>query len=179
MADLCNTARPHDWLKVVCHCACSSSEGQSIITAVWRSNLFLRVSSQSAPLPVLLCRTTLQLVKSIIRRRSYQPTCSNYIWKNTVQAGLGAVPRTSVATLIIPAPLLFEWQRCSIRLMPWLVEDVAFPAVCCYAFIGRDSRAVLSLSTPAPLLMDCRELWFSLSSTCWFLSGDNRRDLAK
>lgn len=91
--------------------------------------------------------------------------------------GLGIVPQTSVATLIIPAHLLL-----------WVTEvqpstNATACRGCCflcrlYPFITGDSRVVLSLLMSVWLLMGCAEPSFFLSSARLCLSWDNRHDLA-
>lgn len=113
------------------------------------------------------CRTTCAFAE--IHQWPRQPG----VWS----LGLGVVPRTSVATLIIPA-----------RLLLWVTEverstNATACRGCCFCcclcpFISRDSQVVLSLLMPVWLLMGCAELCFFLSSACLCLSWDNRHDLA-
>lgn len=113
------------------------------------------------------CRTTCAFAE--IHQWTQQPG----VWS----VGLGVVPRTSVATLIIPARLFLWVTEVQRSTNATACRGCCF--LCClYPFISGDSRVLLPLLMPVWLLMGCAELCFFLSSARLCLSWDNRHDLA-
>lgn len=151
MADLSSTVRRQDYL-----------QASWLVPITWTSHYQSCLEARDLPWPHHKQKNVAQPVQPLPGEWSF---------------GLGVVPHTSVATLIIPACLL-----------RWVTEvqhstNATACRGCCllcrlYPFISGDSRVVLSLLMPVRLLMGCAELHFSLSSARLCLSLDNRHDLA-